>query len=273
MLTAMAEPRQAAKPAPRGAPGLPPVQTPILVMVVFAIFVMLAAATRLDWTVTTRFEPLEAARDYTPTPIPMPSMAGPGQQPEVTTLPWAAPLFWIVVSVIGAILAVLLARWLWRIRPRRRVELVDREPDGAAGIVLVEQAAALQRAADDALDLLDGITEPRDAVVRSWLALEQAALADGASRRPADSPTEFVRGLLAATGADRDAVATLLGLYHRARFSEHPVGLEEIRQARTCVAGLSRSLAGYERALRAGVRSGSARATDSAGDSRRGERG
>ena len=115
------------------------------------------------------------------------------------------------------------------------------------------QAEALRRGALTALEILDEMADPEDAVIRSWLALEQAAAFSGAPRRPADSPTEFARSLLARTGADRAAVRTLLQLYHRARFSSHPVGLAEIRQARACVLGLSHSLAGYENALRRSV--------------------
>ena len=95
--------------------------------------------------------------------------------------------------------------------------------------------------------------EPRDAVVRSWLALEDAAEASGAPRRPADSPTEFTGQVLRSTAADPEAVTRLLNLYHRARFSDHTVGMAEVKQARAAVLSLCRTWAGYEDALRSSV--------------------
>ena len=112
---------------------------------------------------------------------------------------------------------------------------------------------ALRRGARTALELLDEIADPQDAVIRSWLALEQAAEASGAPRRPADSPTEFTGAVLRSTAADPVAVRSLLNLYHRARFSDHPVGIAEVKQARACVSALCRSWSGYENALRSSV--------------------
>ena len=227
----------------------------VLAIALFGLVVVLASATTLSWTITTRFEPLEGARNYTPTPMSEPTGAEL-PPPEVTPLTWTGPLAGIVLAVLGAVLLALLLRRLWLLRPRRRVEVIVSAPPTPHGPVSAEaQAAALSRAAKTALELLEEIPDPQDAVVRSWLALEQAAATVGAGRRPADSPTEFARGVLAATGADRAAVTRLLALYHQARFSAHPVGLAEVRQARECVLGLSHSLAGYEKALRSSVAS------------------
>jgi hypothetical protein len=77
-----------------------------------------------------------------------------------------------------------------------------------------EQAATLRRA------------DPRssgDAVVACWLRLEDVAARAGRRRRPSQTPTQFTVGVLERVTDDRDAVAELLGLYHRARFGSRPL--------------------------------------------------
>lgn len=251
----MAEPRHAATPARRSAPGLSSVPVSVPAAVAFGLLVVLAASVRVDWSVTDRLTLLDSAGTYSPTPLPAATMTDL-EQPELTTLPWAGPVFFAVAVLLAGVLLVLLARFLWRARPQRRVQVAAPDPAVPTGAVSADcHSAALRRGAQTALELLDEIADPQDAVIRSWLALEQAAASSGAPRRRADSPTEFARGLLAATGADRAAVRQLLSLYHRARFSSHPVGLAEVREARGCVIALSRSLAGYENALRHSVAS------------------
>lgn len=258
----MAEPRHAATPARRPAPELSSVPVSVLAALSLGLLVVLAASVRTDWSVTDRFTPLDSARTYSPTPLPAPTMSDL-EQPEVTALPWAGPVSFAVAVVLAGVLLVLLTRFLWRARPQRRVQVVAPDPAVPTGAVSADaQADALRRGAQTALELLDEIADPQDAVIRSWLALEEAAASSGAPRRRSDSPTEFARGLLAATAADRAAVRQLLSLYHRARFSRHPVGLAEVRDARACVIALSRSLSGYEDALRHSVateRTGSTR--------------
>jgi hypothetical protein len=63
----------------------------------------------------------------------------------------------------------------------------------------------------------------RDAVVSCWLRLEDVAADAGRRRRPAQTPTQFTAGVLERVTDDRDAVAELLGLYHRARFGSRPL--------------------------------------------------
>lgn len=156
-------------------------------------------------------------------------------------------LVWGVLVVFGVAVAYV----LWRIIPRRRIRIVE---DGAppAGEVRPD-LTRLQAGALDALDLLDRIADPKDAVVRSWLALELAAERSGAPRDPAATPTEFTAAVLLSTNADPTAVRRLLGLYHRARFSSHPIGMEEVKGARACVLELSRTWRSYDDALRASV--------------------
>lgn len=101
------------------------------------------------------------------------------------------------------------------------------EPERRAG----SEAAAV-RTRDDALAdaaaaLADG-GEAREVVIACWRRLEQAAEASGRGRRPAETATDVARRWLGPAGdpgdaAVRDAVGTLAGLFHEARYSTHPM--------------------------------------------------
>ena len=123
----MTEPRHAASPVRRTAPGRPPVPAAVLAILTFGLLVLLASASAIDWTVSSRFDILGGAVSYTPTPMPPPSDAGL-EPPEVTPLGWTGPAFVVMLIVLGAILLVLLARRLWRARPRRRVQVLSSTP-------------------------------------------------------------------------------------------------------------------------------------------------
>ncbi len=164
----MAEPRHAATPTRRPAPGNLPLPTRIparvpaavLGMLAFGLLLVLAAAVRVDWTLTNRFNPLDGARNFTPTPLPM-ATASDLEQPEVTTLAWAGPVFAVLVVAAAAVLVAMLVRKLWRARPQRRVQPSAESPALPAGAVSVEaQAEALRRGALTALEILDETGRP-----------------------------------------------------------------------------------------------------------------
>lgn len=110
-----------------------------------------------------------------------------------------------------------------RIRRRRRAErerVANRgEPSGDVG---GEVALTLLRGTRSALALLRQRAggPPSDAVQAAWLALEQAAAECGTTRRPHQTPTEFTSAVLAEHDVDDTALATLRGLYQRARFGQ-----------------------------------------------------
>ena len=242
--------RQAPSPARRAVPDS------VVAIAGLGVAVTLAAATPIPWSITTRFWPLDAVRNNTATPLPTADDGPPGQTVLERVVPeWVGTLFWVAVglALVGA--SAWAVRRVWRARPRRQLQL-DTEPATVpTGPVAAEaDAEVMRRGARTALQLLDEIPDPQDAVIRSWLALEQAAAASGIPRRPADSPTEFTGAVLASTAAEPAAVTLLLSLYQRARFSAHPVGLPEVKQARECVLSLCHSWSGYENALRQSVR-------------------
>jgi hypothetical protein len=88
---------------------------------------------------------------------------------------------------------------------------------------------------------LDRIPDADNAIVEAWLALEAAASSSGVRRRPAETPTEFTADVLRGTAADPAAVAQLLTLYHRARFSAAGVSRADVTEAGRCLGILARS--------------------------------
>ncbi|KRC35805.1 DUF4129 domain-containing protein [Oerskovia sp. Root22] len=101
------------------------------------------------------------------------------------------------------------------------------------------QLPALRRGVTHARHLLDTARTPRDAVTAAWIALEDATADTGHRRHPAQTPTEFTTTVLDATPADPDAVTTLLRLYQRARFTDHPLTDHDVETARDCLERLT----------------------------------
>jgi hypothetical protein len=92
-----------------------------------------------------------------------------------------------------------------------------------------------------ALQVLDEQREPADAVVRAWLGLEETAEQSGLVRRPAETPTEFTSRILSGAFADDRAIGTLLRLYLRARFGDHPVTSGDVAAVRKALQELVRT--------------------------------
>ncbi|WP_116952169.1 DUF4129 domain-containing protein [Jiangella endophytica] len=175
-------------------------------------------------------------------PLPPPPTADLGQTaaplPDDETgggfdVPWPVVL---VVAVAAA--AYLIYYVLRRLLPELRRRMARRRTTLGG---LVEAPAG---PADEAADLRDGARsaatalagpapDAAAAVIAAWLALESAAAGSGAPRAPAQTPTEFTAALLRRHHADEEAVATLLGLYHRARFAARPdLGAGDVERAR-----------------------------------------
>jgi hypothetical protein len=83
-----------------------------------------------------------------------------------------------------------------------------------------------------ALQALDEQRAPADAVVRAWLGLQETAEESGIVRSPAETPTEFTSRILSAAFADDRALSTLLRLYLRTRFGNHPVTADDVAAVR-----------------------------------------
>jgi hypothetical protein len=230
-----------------------PPRPPVLVPAVLAVglLTVLAAAAGTPWTVSDRFRLWGGTPAY--------------RQPTVTASPEAAatppPLDTsdapnLLVPVLWAMLAlgmVALAFLVWRALPRAPHKAPPSTGLGAhaLGQPVEPSAPAVRQGVASAQQLLDTVADPTDAVLAAWVALERAAERSGVARRPADTPTELTARVLSATAADTAAVSTLLGLYHRARFSATGVGPPAVAEARACLEVLARSWALFSASVEA----------------------
>jgi hypothetical protein len=145
----------------------------------------------------------------------------------------------VVLFLVGRLLRRLRQVWQSRTRRRRRPQLeeVEFEVLGQAGRVseVMGEDAVSQRAV-----LEEG--EPRNAIVACWDRFEQQATRGGVVRRPWQTTSEYVLGVLDLVGADRGAVSRLADLYREARFSDHPMTADHRRAALDALDAIHRSL-------------------------------
>jgi hypothetical protein len=157
----------------------------------------------------------------------------------------AIGLLVFLACIVVAVLLLTTLRWRRRRRSRDRAAQPGTDDIGAGG----EVAMALLRGTRSALQRLHRRTggPPSDAVQEAWLALESAAQECGTARRPEQTSTEFTTALLAAHDVDPTALATLRGLYQRARFGR-PDSVTEA-DATAAIAALERIAEGLTGAV------------------------
>ena len=157
---------------------------------------------------------------------------------------------WLVIAALGVLAAVALwavARWLWRRWPRRRSRPAP-GPRFVAAATTSEIVAepepdtpAVRSGIETALEVLDAQREPADAIVRAWLGLQQTAEDSGIVRGVAETPTEFTTRIIGRAVTDDRAIRTLLRLYLRTRFGDHPVTVDDVALVRTALHELVRT--------------------------------
>jgi hypothetical protein len=171
--------------------------------------------------------PLEPVPTASPAPTGEPVLDGDAPGIDVP---------WQVVVLIAILAAVYLAYYvLRRLVPELRLRASRRRALlGGHVEALPDPVEDLRDGVRSAATALNGpAPDAAAAVVAAWLALESAAAGSGAARGPAQTPTEFTAALLRRHHADEAAVATLLGLYHRARFAVRPgLGEADVAAAR-----------------------------------------
>lgn len=154
-------------------------------------------------------------------------------------------LSWIgdLILWIGILLLVLTAGrllvWLWQRRWRPPPKPAERSFD-----VLPDVAAVSRALASETDSQLAAIREgtPRNAIVRCWLMLEEAAGEAGVPRAPWETSAEFTLRVLRTLDVDPRAIATLGGLYREARFSRHELGEDSRARAYTSLQQLHADL-------------------------------
>jgi Domain of unknown function (DUF4129) len=181
------------------------------------------------------------------TQLPQPAVSATASAKPTTIDPgivfsWLPILIALTVLVIAVVLLLIL---YWIRRRRRNVQkgilgVENTFGDVADGADLGSDAdlPALHRGLLRAAELLESHREPRDAIIRAWIGLQEAAEDSGLSRRPAETPTEFTSRVFASVDADRAAAAALLEVYLRVRFRSSPATESDATIARDAIARL-----------------------------------
>jgi hypothetical protein len=138
--------------------------------------------------------------------------------------------------VVAIALLALLWRW-WRGRrlpsaAERTGVAIQQQTQQAVEVEPEPEPEKLLTGVELALEVLDEEREPADAIVRAWLGLQETAEESGIVRRAAETPTEFTSRILSGAFADDRAVRTLLRLYLRTRFGDHPVTATDVSEVR-----------------------------------------
>lgn len=151
---------------------------------------------------------------------------------------------WVgLIILVLLVLAVMAGLWRWwsgrrlPTAPSRHGSRVQVATDAPAPAPEPEPEQLLT-GIELALRALDEPREPADAVVRAWLGLQQTAEESGIVRGPSETPTEFTTRILSTAFADDHAVRTLLRLYLRTRFGDHPVTAQDVAEVREALAQL-----------------------------------
>jgi hypothetical protein len=178
----------------------------------------------------------EVTDDFEPLEPPPTASAAPTEEPVLDGDVPGIDVPWQLVVLVAALAAAYLVYYvLRRLVPELRLRAARRRAVlGGHVEALPDPVEELRDGARSAASVLSGpAPDAAAAVIAAWLALESAAAGSGAARGPAQTPTEFTAALLRRHHADESAVATLLGLYHRARFAVRPgLGDQDVAAAR-----------------------------------------
>jgi hypothetical protein len=180
----------------------------------------------------------------TPPPPPPSSTPLPRQIDAGVTFSWL-PIAIVMAILLLAVIFVIVLLWI-RKHPRRGAKRSFATIDTEGEDLLVDPESmpdlpTLRRGLSRASEALDTERVPRDAIVRAWVGLQEAAEDSGVRRRPAETPTEFTSRVFSSVDADRGAADTLLALYLRVRFGTSGADAQDLQAARDAVDALRRS--------------------------------
>ncbi len=120
----------------------------------------------------------------------------------------------LLLACIGLAIAAAVVAALFFRKQVSPTSWAPASPEGPAAIL------------DEGLGALLAESDPRRAVIASYVAMERAMARQGWARRPAEAPTEYLGRVLRVAPNRAGDLDRLVGLYEVARFSEHPVTAE-----------------------------------------------
>jgi hypothetical protein len=136
-------------------------------------------------------------------------------------LPWT--VLTILVVAVGAGVLLLVNR---------------RTRDGAEPAQRIASRAAVQAA----IAALAAASDPREAVIAAYVAMQETLAGHGVARAASEAPREYLRRVLASSSATGREARTLTGLFEEARFSEHPISERVRRRALAALSSLQTRL-------------------------------
>jgi hypothetical protein len=153
-----------------------------------------------------------------------------------------------LLLLAAAVLAVAIAARLRLVmrRRRRRDDTGLRGPAGVPAEVEEPDVEELARVLGQQIEEI-GLGAPRNAIVATWVALEQAAERAGVPRFPTDTSTDLAVRMLGSHVIERRPMDELAELYREARFSEHELTEQHRTSARACLERLRAQLDGAAR--------------------------
>jgi hypothetical protein len=171
---------------------------------------------------------------------------------------WLAPTIELVLQLLLVALAVVvvvavgnvLVRGLAGIRrlllPSATGDVVPPAYDPGEGTdedVATELRRRLRRTVEVGTDELRAGSDPADAVIACYVAMEQAAAAAGTARQPHETPEDLLRRMLAAHRVDPASARELTALYERVRFGARVPDESMRHRALRCLESLRDGLA------------------------------
>lgn len=226
---------------------------PLVVIVIFACACVLAVAMngRASFHVTLPAavfeEVLELPQQETGVTEEPAEVVPPEEQPPHYGKFVALALLALVLFLLG-----IAGRKLVTLLGSRR-EHEDGDPLGSETDDSVELKELLipkvAHALDQAIDRLQPGSNAKNAIIEAWHALEIAVEESGVERSPAHTPTEFTINALSQLDLDAIELNELLGLFHKARFTDqssatYALSQESVDTAREILMSLRGQLRG-----------------------------
>lgn len=147
--------------------------------------------------------------------------------------------WWFWASLVVAVVVVAaagLAFVVWRDRGR-----------GAAAGTLRRAPRPLPEMIEESVAEIERESDPRRAVIRAYVGMEQALARHGVGRHAFEAPQEYLARALGVIRVSGQSGERLTGLFQRARFSEHPVSGTMKQEAIAALAAIRAELMEHAR--------------------------